>query len=286
MTYMVSLEKALKYIEAHLNEEIDLDSIALEAGYSLYHFHRIFKGLVGDSMKDYIRKRRMTEAAKELVHTDTPIVEIGLKYGYESREAFSRAFEKVYGKNPSQVRKGGLLYFIREPMSPEGLQYEYKLRTGDLSPSYCKLPERFVVGKRLQVRSDGSNLKEIPLFWQHWNAEGELQRIPNRKHGDACMGICIYSERDVFDYMIGCEVGDQTAVPEGMELFKLEPQYYAVFQTVGHVTESVQKTWDYIYSVWLNQSGQRHAGTHDIEYYYWSEQGLCAELYVPINEDI
>ncbi len=117
MSYIYSLEKAINYIESHLYYDIDLSSVAKEAGYSLYHFHRIFKNAVGDSLKDYIRKRRMTEATKELVYTNIPIVDIGIKYGYESREAFSRAFEKVYGRNPSEVRNNKLLYFIREPMN-------------------------------------------------------------------------------------------------------------------------------------------------------------------------
>ena len=94
MSYLNSIEKALIYIENNLHEDINLSAIAKEAGYSLYHFHRIFKGIVGDSIKNYVRKRRFTEAAKELVYTNKSIVEIGIKYGYESREAFSRAFKK------------------------------------------------------------------------------------------------------------------------------------------------------------------------------------------------
>lgn len=69
MSYIDSLERALNYIESHLNDEIDLLTLAKEAGYSLYHFQRVFKGAVGDSIKEYIRKRRITEAAKEIVHT-------------------------------------------------------------------------------------------------------------------------------------------------------------------------------------------------------------------------
>lgn len=153
MSYIESMEKALVYIESHLQDDIDLSSIAKEAGYSLYHFHRIFKGVVGDSIKDYIRKRRITEAAKELVGTNRSIVEIGISYGYESREAFSRAFEKVYGRNPSEVRRDNLLYFIREPMNFDYMMFQLKLRKEGLTPLFRKLPERYVVGKKWKVRS-------------------------------------------------------------------------------------------------------------------------------------
>jgi AraC family transcriptional regulator len=282
MSYIDSLEKAFNFIENHLCEEVDLSSIAKEAGYSLYHFHRIFKSVVGDSIKDYIRKRRITEAAKELVYTSTAIVEIGIKYGYESREAFSRAFEKVYGRTPSEVRSGKLLYFIREPMSFDYMMFKYKLRKEGLMPFYRKLPERYVVGEKTKLRSDGSNLKDIPLLWQRWNCERRFEEISERKYIDECMGICIFSKEEDFEYMIAYEVKNTERIPEGMEVYRLEPELYAVFKTIGPITESVQKTWDYIYSVWLNESEYRHACTHDIEYYYTYQGEITAELYVPI----
>jgi AraC family transcriptional regulator len=282
MSYIYSLEKALNYIETHLYEDIDLSSMAKEAGYSLYHFHRIFKSATGDSMKDYIRKRRMTEAAKKLVYTDMPVVDIGLKYGYESREAFSRAFEKVYGRNPSEVRNSKSLYFIREPMNFDYMMFNYKLMKEGLTPLFRKLPERYVVGKRTKVKADGSNLQDIPLLWHNWHSEKECEKITERKYEDECMGICIFSHGDVFEYMIGHEVKSTNHVPENMDIYRLEPSLYAVFRTLGPITESVQKTWDYIYSVWLIESEYEHAGTHDIEYYYFNQGELTADLYVPV----
>lgn len=282
MSYIDSLEKAFNFIESNLNEKMELSSIAKEAGYSLYHFQRIFKSVVGESIKDYIRKRRITEAARELVYTNVPIIEIGMKYGYESREAFSRAFERVYGRNPSEIRNKRLLYLIREPITFDYMMYEYKLRKEGLSPFYIKLPERFVVGKKIKVKADGSNLKNIPLFWRSWNNERQWKRIEKPKYRNECIGICIFSEEDFFEYMIGYEVYDIEHIPEGMEVYRLEPSTYAVFKTIGPIVESVQKTWDYIYSVWLNEAEYEHAGTHDIEYYYTNQGKDAADLYVPI----
>jgi AraC family transcriptional regulator len=282
MSYIDSIEKALVYIESHLQEDIDLSSIAREAGYSLYHFHRIFKGVVGDSMKDYVRKRRITEAAKELVYTKKSIVEIGVKYGYESREAFSRAFEKVYGRKPSEVRRGNLLYFIREPINFDYMMFQLKLSKEGLTPLYRKLPERYVVGKKWKVKADGSNFQDIPLLWQKWNTEKDSEKIAERKYTDESMGICIFSHEDAFEYMIGHEVKTTENIPEDMVLHRLETSLYAVFRCVGPITESVQKTWDYIYSVWLNETEYKHRNTDDIEYYYYNQGELVADLYVPI----
>lgn len=282
MSYLHSLEKAINYIESHLYEDIDLSSISKEAGYSLYHFHRIFKSTTGDSLKDYIRKRRITEAAKELVYTDKPIVDIGIKYGYESREAFSRAFEKVYGRNPSEVRNSKSLYLIREPMNFDYMMFRYKLAKEGLTPLFRKLSERYVVGKKAEMKADGSNLQDIPLLWSKWYCEKEGEKITDRKYADECMGICILSDGDVFDYMIGHEVTSVNHIPEGMDIYRLEPSIYAVFRILGPITESVQKTWDHIYSVWLVESEYEHAGTHDIEYYYYNQGDLTADLYVPV----
>lgn len=282
MFYINSIKKALNYIENNLQEDIDLSAIAKEAGYSLYHFHRIFKGIVGDSMKDYVRKRRFTEAAKELVYTNKSIVEIGIKYGYESREGFSRAFEKVYGRNPSEVRRDNLLYFIREPINVDYMMFQLKLTTEGLTPLYRNLSERYVVGRKWKVKADGSNLQDIPLLWQKWNNKKESEKIINRKYADEIMGICIFSQGDVFDYMIGHEVNTMEYVPEDMVIYRLEPSLYAVFRVIGPITESVQKTWDYIYSVWLSESKYKHRNIDDIEYYYYTEGELVADLYIPI----
>ncbi|MDB1948869.1 AraC family transcriptional regulator [Clostridium tertium] len=282
MCYINSIKKALNYIENNLQEDIDLSAIAKEAGYSLYHFHRIFKGIVGDSMKDYVRKRRFTEAAKELVYTNKSIVEIGIKYGYESREGFSRAFEKVYGRNPSEVRRDNLLYFIREPINIDYMMFQLKLTTEGLTPLYRNLSERYVVGKKWKVKADRSNLQDIPLLWQKWNNEKESEKIINRKCADEIMGICIFSQGNVFDYMIGHEVNTMEYVPENMVIYRLEPSLYAVFRVIGPITESVQKTWDYIYSVWLSESKYKHRNIDDIEYYYYTEGELVADLYIPI----
>ncbi|MBU9723522.1 MULTISPECIES: AraC family transcriptional regulator [Bacillaceae] len=283
MSYLCSLEKALGYIESHLHDDMDLSAIAKEAGYSLYHFHRIFKGIVGDSLKDYIRKRRMTEAAKDLVDTRLPIIDIAIKYGYESREAFSRSFEKVYGKAPSEVRTSKLLYFIREPMDINHLLFEYRLRTEGITPQSLTLPDRYVVGKKWKMTADGSNLQQIPLLWQEWNSKNVWEAIQDKIYPKKVMGICLPSVGVTFNYMIGYEVSGVERVPPEMEVQVLEQSDYAIFRTMGPITETVQKTWDYIYSVWLVKSEYQHTGTHDIEYYYYHQGNLIADLYVPIR---
>lgn len=280
--YIKSLEKALAYIESHLCDNIDLSLVAKEAGYSLYHFHRIFSGILGDSIKEYIRKRRITEAAKELCNTKESIVDVAFKYGYQSREAFSRAFEKVYGINPSDVKKDGSLYYIREPIDFNYLMFEYNRKIKGLKPNFIKMDDRIVVGEKYKVNLDGSNLQFIPLLWQKWNQEKRWEKIIERKYEGECLGICIHSGDDVFDYMIAHEVKSTNEVPQNMEVYILESSLYAVFKTIGPITETVQKTWEYIYTIWFSEVEYTHAGKPDIEYYYYHQGELMADLYVPI----
>lgn len=223
----------------------------------------------------------MTEAAKQLVTTNIPIVDIGIKHGYESREAFSRAFERVYGRNPSEIRSSKSLYSIREPMSFDYMLFRHNLMVDGLTPIFKKLPNRDVVGKRTTLKADGSNLQDIPLLWHDWHSKNESAKIAG-KRADESMGICIFAESDEFDYMIGHEVSSEYAIPEDMEVYHLEASFYAVFSMIGPITESVQKTWDYIYSVWLIESDYEHTGNHDIEYYYFKQGKLTADLYVPV----
>ncbi|HBA69719.1 MAG TPA: AraC family transcriptional regulator [Lachnospiraceae bacterium] len=95
---------AIGYIESHLHEKLDLDTIAEAQHYSKYHLHRMFTGTVGLTIQTYAQRRRLTEAAKLLVFSDKPILEIALAAGYESQQSFTDSFRTMYKKTPNQYR--------------------------------------------------------------------------------------------------------------------------------------------------------------------------------------
>ncbi|XCP86652.1 GNAT family N-acetyltransferase [Roseburia hominis] len=101
---------AIQYIENHLQEELDLETVAKAVHYSKYHLHRIFSDTVGLTLHDYVKRRKLTEAAKLLVLSDKPILEIALIAGYESQQAFSDIFKTMYKKSPSQYRAEKVFY--------------------------------------------------------------------------------------------------------------------------------------------------------------------------------
>ena len=283
MDHVDALERALIYIESKLDEEIDLTLLARQAGYSLYHFHRVFQDLVGDSLKEYIRKRRLSEAAKELVQTNKPLIDIAFAHGYQSREAFGRAFEQAYGISPSVCRKQKLHCEIREPMSVNTMLFSAQRANEGLTPLFRKLPERLVAGFVRSFRADGTNLQQIPLFWQEWMRDESWRKLPPARYPNECVGIVFPTETMDFDYLIGFEVDPALPKEKGVSYRTLEPGLFACFTAIGPYAESVQKTWNYIYTRWLPASGNQHDGREDIELYLERQGEKLTELMLPVK---
>ncbi|MDD3224840.1 MAG: helix-turn-helix transcriptional regulator [Clostridium sp.] len=105
MNYNASIKKSIKYINLNLTNKIELKDLADMAFLSKYHFHRIFHTVVGEPVAEYIRKRRLMASANELLNTDDKIVDIAIKYQFNSPEVFAKAFKKLYGMSPSVFRK-------------------------------------------------------------------------------------------------------------------------------------------------------------------------------------
>lgn len=107
---IINVSTAIDYIENHLAEKLDLESVAKAVHYSKYHLHRVFTDTVGLSLHDYINRRKLTEAAKLLVFSNQSILEIALIAGYESQQAFSKIFKLMYKRSPNQYREAGNFY--------------------------------------------------------------------------------------------------------------------------------------------------------------------------------
>lgn len=115
-----NIAAVIEYIEAHLTEKLDLDTIADAVHYSKYHLHRMFADTTGLTVHDYIQRRRLTEAAKLLVFSDKPILEIALLAGYESQQAFTGIFTALYKMPPNRYREKERFYPLQLKYSLEG----------------------------------------------------------------------------------------------------------------------------------------------------------------------
>src|SRR3984885_50510 len=107
MDHIGRIQRAIDYIEEHLKDELPTESIADVAHFSMWHFQRVFGAIVGDSVKEYVRKRRLASALVELTSTDRRILDIAIDHQFESQESFTRAFKLLYGKTPGECRKEG-----------------------------------------------------------------------------------------------------------------------------------------------------------------------------------
>lgn len=107
---VISIEKVIDYIEKHLDSKLELEQVAEAAHYSKYHLHRMFANTVGMTLHDYVQRRQMTEAAKLLIFSDKPIIEVAFICGYESQQAFAASFKAMYKMTPAAWREQGAFY--------------------------------------------------------------------------------------------------------------------------------------------------------------------------------
>ena len=111
------LTAVMDHIEIHLQERLDLDTVAEAARYSKYHLHRMFRAETGITLHDYIRRRKLTEAAKLLAFSRTPIIQVSLAAGYESQQAFTGIFKAMYKTTPQKFREDRRFYPLQLPFS-------------------------------------------------------------------------------------------------------------------------------------------------------------------------
>jgi len=253
---------SIEYIEEHLYDKISVHEIAASSHYSTYHYSRVFKALVGDTPKEYLRKRRMTLAAKRLLTEDVGILELALECQFDSQEAFTRAFKALFNMTPAQYRKINepfrLLY--KKPFSEEDM--DFLQNRISMEPEIIQHPAMKVVG--IATPYDDGDLS-LPKLWSAFRPYRD--NIPNRI-GEDFFGIYeSYEESDentTFVYICSAQVNNFDQVPKGMITRELAEHTYARFTHTGPLTE-LQETLSYIWGSWLPKSGYEYAEKPDFE---------------------
>ena len=249
--------KALWFIENHSSEEIALDGIAAAAGVSRYHLSRAFGLVTGFSVMQYLRGRRLSDAARILSAGAPDILTVALEAGYGSHEAFTRAFRDQFGLTPEAVRAQGSVQSIelREPIAMD----ETVLTSIE--------PQRFEDGKALLLvglsERCGDNMN-APAQWQRF--------VPHIGHIPGQIGFTTYgvlhNQDDAanMEYMCAVEVPDFSRVPPDLSRLRVPEQRYAVFFHAGHVS-TIRQSWMTIFNKWLPESGYKAAGAPEFERY-------------------
>lgn len=251
------LNDALAYIETALTEEIDLKEAARRALCSEYHFQRMFSFLAGMTLSEYIRRRRLTLAAEELAGSGVRIIDVAVRYGYSSADAFARAFQAQHGILPSEARTAGapLKAFSR-------MTFRLTIQGGNTMDYRIAEKEAFqIVGlyKRVPILFNGVN-PEIAALWQQLTPEliHQLKALSDTEPQGIISASVNFSEgrmaeQGELDHYIGAAT--RRAVPEGLAALAVEGGLWAVFESVGPFPETLQGIWGRIYSEWFPSSG-------------------------------
>ncbi|MFS0870009.1 AraC family transcriptional regulator [Paenibacillus xylanilyticus] len=281
MNWIESLQKAIQYIEEHLLENVTMEQISAQAHISPFHFQRTFALLTDVTVFEYIRRRRLTLAAHELLQSDHKIIDLAHKYGYDTPESFSKAFRRQHGIAPSDARKSSTLV-----KSYNRLVIQVSLKGAE--PMDYKIVEQdefTLVGiKQAFSYVDGENLREIPKMWQEAYSSGTEDRLIEINNGaiQGLLGVCV-DETEIqekqMEYWIGTAYEGE--VPEGLASITIPASKWSVFEVQGPMPESIQSLWKQIVSEWFPSNPYEHAGIPELEVYPGHHQP--PQIWIPIK---
>lgn len=291
MDYRKSLEQAIIYIEAHLGDHLKVDDVSKAAGYSYYHLNRQFVAVLGESVGNYIKKRRLADAAKKLIYTDRKVIEIAMENGFESSEAFSRAFKQIYQVSPQSYRSNRFDTFISAKERLDMGLLDHIARNVTVHPQIVEIPPVRVAGLRGETTL-GDNV--LPKLWGQFNAMAHL--VPNKIEAPRGFGICeacsentLYNMNDnvKFTEVVGAEVTSFQNLPEQFVEKELPGGRYAVFTHKGSL-RMLKSTFDYIWGTWFLTTKEELDGREDFELYDNRFIGLNhpdseIDIYIPVR---
>ena len=269
MDWITGISKAIDYIEEHITEPTDYARAAKEACSSPFNFQRVFALLCGYTLGDYVRMRRLTLAGEELLSTDAKVIDVALKYGYDSPESFSRAFTRFHGVSPSAVRKGAAIHsFSRicvKLILTGGSIMEYRIEKKQAAKIICRRREFTKPG-------DDYTNREIPEFWNECGRDGSIQKlcgfIKDSAQFKGLLGVCFSTEMtdSGFPYGIGAEY-DGESDPQDFEIVEIPAYTYAVFTVRGRMPDAFRETYRKICTEFFPQSGYEYGNGVEIEVY-------------------
>ena len=289
MDSLSSMNNALDYIEEHLTGDIDYSEVSKIAYCSEYHFKRMFSFLSGIGLSEYIRRRRLTLAALDLKDTNLRIIDIAVKYGYDSPDSFSRAFHSMHSILPSEARgentqikaypqmtfqlsiKGGceMKYRIVEkgPFKLVGFKKKVPIIFEGINPEIAKMTELLTPEVIKQLKAI-SNVEPRGIISASTNfSEGRME------------------EKGELDHYIGVATSSDETVE--FDVLKIETSTWAVFESIGPFPETLQNVWARIYSEWFPSSGYEVAPGPEI---LWNEgqdtenPKYRSEIWIPVKK--
>lgn len=280
------LSRALAVIDARLMEPLSLADIAAASGLSPFHFSRLFTAVCGQSVMAHVRRRRLARAARRLAEApEVSLIELALDCGFESQQAFTRAFTRQFGVSPGRFRRPGLF--------PITLPGDLAMASAPETSSLVRIEgltrrDAFQVAG-LSGRFDSDSLHAIPALWGRF-----VGHLPvGGQRGWETYGVCIYGSPDTgdFRYMAAVEIEADAPAPEGLEVFQIPAQPYAVYRLTvraGPLHPQMHAAARDIWGRRLAAEGLKPSGGPDFELYPGdfdqNRPGSTLEFWIPAAE--
>lgn len=279
---LARIERVLDFVEAHLFDELPLGLLAKRAGWSSWHFHRLFAAVVGHTPADYVRRRRFAEICRRLATRAEPLVEVALASGFESQASFTRAFTRRLGTPPGRFRREGHTAADHEFSRLDVAALAARLEGRFMQPHIIEKDAIHVVGLSGHFAPFDP---KIGALWSRFVPR--IEEVPLRR-GAHTIGVCIDDgDGEGLTYAAAVEVERIGAVPEGMVALTLPARRYAVWTHHGSLA-TFPDTMKQIFGRWLAESKLPHASAPDFEWYderFDPETGSGEiDVYVPLAD--
>lgn len=282
MNFLQGMNQTVTYLENHLTEKIDYQKISTFTGYSYAYFQRIFSCIAGISVNDFIRKRRMTLAATDLKRGEK-VIDVALKYGYETADSFGKVFLAFHGITPSQARNTDAIVRsfspIRFHITVDGTkEIEYRIESRKAMR---------IVGVMKHFKAPENSKDDVPIFWNELYGNGMYDTLRELSN-DSPFGVHgfmkVQDELSV-DYMIAAVT--DCPIPDGMQEYIVPESTWAIFEQDGAVGLTMESLWTRIFDEWLPSLEYNHAQTMEIECFKYngdkqSEQ-FKYEIWIPVK---
>ncbi|WOO36445.1 AraC family transcriptional regulator [Anaerocolumna sp. AGMB13020] len=277
MDTLENMKNAIDYIEDHLDAEIEYAKIAQIALCSQYHFQRMFAFLIGIPLSEYIRRRRLTLAAFDLQNSNEKIINLALKYGYNSPDSFSRAFMAMHEVTPSKAREKGISLKayprVTFSLSIKGVvEMNYRIEQKN-SFTIVGLKQRFS-----HINGLGENIAKM------WSETPQETFSQIASLGNGLVGV--YSgmyEDNTTDYYIAAITEKDS--PQNLYRLEIPSLTWAIFEIIGPMPTAMAEIWGRIFSEWFPTSGYEHAEAPEIEWYSngdLSSSDYKSEIWIPV----
>ena len=284
MEWMSIIGNLIQYMEDHITENITVEDIAKGVGISSFYFQKGFAMICGYSVSEYIRNRRMALAGNDLLVTDEKIIDIALKYGYDSPDSFTKAFTRFHGVTPTSVRKDEVLLKSFAP-----LKIKISLEGGYLMDYKIVKKEAFTVVANAKTFPYEGAKEIIPQFWQE-HFQGGKGAVVCGEYG---INIDLEMGQENFEYLIADPYDPQKEVLEGFVTRTIPAFDWAVFPCKGPMPTALQDVNTKIYTEWLPALKEyEFAAGYCVEYYDdptkyekgTQDENYYCEIWIPIKK--